>query len=166
MVGTPRGVSASAMHDDLRVWDAATGETVGSPLVGHVGGVYALQWFPSGRLILSGGADASLRIWASGQCAAVFRGHAEGVLSVTCVGAFPATSCTAFFSCALSCARVDLIMLALSCVHRQVGASKLYPAHGMVSSNCGIAARKHVYRLLLANTLPPSVATNTALSTR
>lgn len=49
-------------------------------LVGHYGDVYCCRFFPSGIVVLSGGADTQLRIWAAddGQCAVTLAGHKAG----------------------------------------------------------------------------------------
>ena len=70
----------------LTVWDAQTGAAL-STLEGHPGGTYACRFFPSGKLVLSGGAEGCLRIWtiADGRCAVLFKGHSGGVLAVAIV---------------------------------------------------------------------------------
>ena len=49
-------------------------------LEGHRGDVYTCRFFPSGVVILSGGADMQLKIWSAetGQCAATMTGHKAG----------------------------------------------------------------------------------------
>ena len=51
-------------------------------LEGHYGDVYTCRFFPSGVVILSGGADTQLKIWSAetGQCAATLTGHTAGAL--------------------------------------------------------------------------------------
>jgi len=51
-------------------------------LSGHYGDVYACRFFPSGIVILSGGADMQLKIWSAetGQCAATMTGHTQGIV--------------------------------------------------------------------------------------
>lgn len=51
-------------------------------LTGHVGDINAAKFFPSGKVVLSGGADIALRIWdlETGLCAAQLKGHTRGVL--------------------------------------------------------------------------------------
>jgi len=50
-------------------------------LEGHFGDVYTCRFFPSGVVILSGGADTQLKIWSAetGQCAATLIGHTAGI---------------------------------------------------------------------------------------
>jgi len=52
-------------------------------LEGHYGDVYTCRFFPSGVVVLSGGADTQLKIWSAetGQCAATLIGHSAGSLA-------------------------------------------------------------------------------------
>ena len=56
-------------------------------LDGHFGDVYTCRFFPSGIVILTGGADMQLKIWSAetGQCAATLRGHLAGQSWELCV---------------------------------------------------------------------------------
>lgn len=49
--------------------------------MGHVGDVYVCRYFPSGVVILSGGADCRVKVWSAetGACAATFTGHGGGI---------------------------------------------------------------------------------------
>ena len=49
-------------------------------LTGHFGDVYTCRFFPSGIVVLTGGADMQLKIWSAdkGLCAATLRGHKGG----------------------------------------------------------------------------------------
>lgn len=49
-------------------------------LQGHLGDVYTCKFFPSGVVVLSGGADMQLKVWSAetGQCAANIIGHKAG----------------------------------------------------------------------------------------
>lgn len=51
-------------------------------LEGHVGDVYTCRFFPSGIVILSGGADLQLKIWSAldGSCPRTLTGHTRGKL--------------------------------------------------------------------------------------
>ena len=50
-------------------------------MIGHVCDVYACKFFPSGMVVLSGGADMQLKVWSAetGQCAANMIGHKAGM---------------------------------------------------------------------------------------
>ena len=71
------------------VWSASRGE-IAHRLVGHAGAVYALAYTPSGRFLLSGSHDASVRVWDTWARAAMhaFTGHVGPVFAVR-----PAPSC-------------------------------------------------------------------------
>ena len=47
--------------------------------------MYTCRFFPSGVVVLSGGADTQLKIWSAetGQCAATLIGHTAGIARVT-----------------------------------------------------------------------------------
>ena len=45
-----------------RLWDAATGAALGTPLV-HPGEVYAVAYSQDGKTVVTGGSDGSARIW-------------------------------------------------------------------------------------------------------
>jgi len=79
-----RIVSGSA-DKTLRLWDAATGKPIGSPLQGHTSWVRSVAFSPDGRRIVSGSEDNTLRLWdaATGkQIGAPLEGHSDLVNSV------------------------------------------------------------------------------------
>ncbi|KAL1422909.1 hypothetical protein MTO96_021630 [Rhipicephalus appendiculatus] len=78
------GVSASGTSE-IRIWDSRTGE-VRRDLEGHVWDVYTCRFFPSGVVVLSGGADMQLKIWSAetGKCPVTLKGHSasSGILEL------------------------------------------------------------------------------------
>eukprot|EP00696_Hemimastix_kukwesjijk_P017431 gnl/Hemi2/6110_TR2112_c0_g2_i1.p2 gnl/Hemi2/6110_TR2112_c0_g2~~gnl/Hemi2/6110_TR2112_c0_g2_i1.p2 ORF type:complete len:140 (+),score=39.36 gnl/Hemi2/6110_TR2112_c0_g2_i1:591-1010(+) len=67
----------------MRVWDMKTKKYV-RPLQGHTAKVNCLRF--DGNMLLSGSADASLRIWdiSTGACSRVLSGHQNGS-SIMCL---------------------------------------------------------------------------------
>lgn len=49
---------------------------------GHALDVYTAKFFPSGVVILSGGADTQIKVWSAqtGECAATMTGHQAGMI--------------------------------------------------------------------------------------
>ena len=78
----PGGSSLLVAGRDGRA--AILGEPTSAPLLleGHLSDVTCCQYFPSGRVALTGGLDRSLRIWGTetGHCGAILLGHRAGVL--------------------------------------------------------------------------------------
>ncbi|XP_045195880.1 proteasomal ATPase-associated factor 1-like [Mercenaria mercenaria] len=84
---TPGGLGVSSDSEGkLKVWETQTGD-VRRNLEGHYGDVYTCRFFPSGIVILSGGADMQLKIWSAetGKCAATLRGHLAGILDTAII---------------------------------------------------------------------------------
>lgn len=70
-------VIASTMHEHtLRI------------LGGHIMDVYRCMYFPSGMVILSGGMDMKIKIWAvdSGKCALTLTGHTQAITGLGIIG--------------------------------------------------------------------------------
>uniref|UniRef100_A0A1B6KVJ0 Uncharacterized protein n=1 Tax=Graphocephala atropunctata TaxID=36148 RepID=A0A1B6KVJ0_9HEMI len=85
---SPKGLSVSACKDNqLVVWDFNQGE-LKCTLAGHVGDVYKCKFFPSGAVVLSGGADMQLKIWCAltGACPVTLVGHTMAVTDFDFIG--------------------------------------------------------------------------------
>ncbi|KIM86608.1 hypothetical protein PILCRDRAFT_309458 [Piloderma croceum F 1598] len=77
-------VSGSEDHT-LRLWDASTSQTIGSPFVGHSAMVASVAFSPDGGEIVSGSLDDTLRLWdvSTGRTiGSPFVGHSDWVISV------------------------------------------------------------------------------------
>lgn len=75
--------ASSSSKGELNVWTSANGE-VRRRLEGHIDCIYTTRFFPSGTVVLGGGADFRLRIWSveTGACAATLTGHRGAVNAV------------------------------------------------------------------------------------
>jgi len=81
-----RRIVSGSDDETLRLWDATTGQPIGSPLQGHKGGVVSVAFSPDGRRIVSGSSDDTLRIWdaTTGQpIGTPLQGHTHFVYSVS-----------------------------------------------------------------------------------
>ncbi|KAL7634288.1 UNVERIFIED_CONTAM: hypothetical protein RMT77_015618 [Armadillidium vulgare] len=79
------GVS-TCTGNKLLVWETRDG-SVRRNLEGHVFDVYKCKLFPSGIVVLSGGADMQLKIWdaATGHCPVTLKGHTASVTDFSIV---------------------------------------------------------------------------------
>ena len=69
--------------DRIKLWDVAASVPVALPdLEGHTGEVFSIK--ASSRLVLSGSADDTVRLWdlRTGKCVRTMEGHAEAVWTV------------------------------------------------------------------------------------
>lgn len=60
---SPDGKRVAAAGTGLRLWDAATGDPVGKPLLKHQQGIQSVAWSPDGRFVATGGYDGLLVLW-------------------------------------------------------------------------------------------------------
>ena len=67
----------------MRLWDPATGQSLGSLLTGEMGGVDSVALSPDGHWVVAGSDDKTVRVWDvdSGEpVGAPLTGHTEPVL--------------------------------------------------------------------------------------
>jgi WD40 repeat protein len=83
--GGPVRLVASAGQDGaVRLWDSATGQAIGSPLLGHEGPVATLAISADGTVLASGGEDGTILLWSLAKREAIgdLHGHTGAVFSL------------------------------------------------------------------------------------
>jgi WD40 repeat protein len=101
IIGTPNPVQDISVSPDgrrivtaqfdgsLRLWDAETGQPIGSPLTGHRGVAEVVTYSTDGHRIVSGGDDKTVRVWNADTGQPIgqpFVGHTD---KVTCLAISP-----------------------------------------------------------------------------
>lgn len=77
------GLGAVADGKDVLVFEGATGN-VRRTLSGHVADVECVKFFPSNKVLLTGGSDMCVKIWSveDGSCPVTLAGHKRGITSL------------------------------------------------------------------------------------
>jgi WD40 repeat protein len=77
-------LASGGSDGSVRLWDAASGETLGGPLVEHDDWVSDLAFHPNGTLLASGGRDGRVVVWdvETRRPQARLRAHGDWVTGV------------------------------------------------------------------------------------
>ncbi len=60
---TGNGIASGSADKTVRLWDADTGQPLGSPLTGHTDWVFSVAFSPDGQRLASGSTDNTVRLW-------------------------------------------------------------------------------------------------------
>ena len=126
-----RTLATGAADGAIRLFDAATGRSSGTPLTGHRGSVNALAFDPESGVLASGGDDHTIRLWNVAQrkqIGAVLGRDPDAVNSVdfTSDGAYLASTTTDTFTIWDVAAREQFDRLTLD--GSTVGAARFSPS--------------------------------------
>jgi len=80
---TTEHLALLSQGSSINIWDTSSSTpTLMKKLEGHILDVNVAKFFPSGKVVLSGGADMLLKIWSlenDGICAAILKGHKRAI---------------------------------------------------------------------------------------
>jgi len=82
------GQCVSASDNVLKSWSSLDHEKEREvTMKGHHGDIYCCRWFPSVKVVLSGGNDLRIKIWSAetGECAGTLVGHTKAVTDLAIV---------------------------------------------------------------------------------
>ncbi|KAH9944909.1 WD40-repeat-containing domain protein [Amylocystis lapponica] len=78
-------IVSGSRDQTIRIWNAATGESIMQPLQGHTSGITSVAFSPDGKQIVSGSWDRTIRIWNAATGESIMQplqGHTDMITSV------------------------------------------------------------------------------------